>query len=369
MFEKMCCALLTVCVLGGSGVGARPANAGTLAIPFQLARDTPNNNGKIECGQAIPDPVISLSLSSIYDDEDESHSTIDPQNKARYDKTIGQTRQFSTFVTKNASNYTETDGNRLDAAACTLHTLDAWARANALSDLKSRQTYLSVTRIIAGAALAYVQVKPAAQLMDYDTSAIEAWLNGLAERMIPIYTQSGERPSNRANHRYWGGLAVTAVGVAIGRKDFLDFGFESYKLGVCQVTTDGALPLELARRKKARDYHLHATGPLVMMASLLQVNGFDAFSQCDNGLQRLLHFSLRSINDPSLIETLSAAKQVPLPRDEDGLIRGDRIAWLDAYLAEYPGDRAEYGSLFKEPLFSSNLGGRISIFYNTALRD
>lgn len=369
MFEKMCCALLAVCALGVSGIGARHANAGTLAIPFQLARDTPNNNGKMECEQAIPNPVISLNLSSIYDEDDESHSTIDPQNKARYDKTIGQTRQFSTFVTKNASNYTETDGNRLDAASCTLRALDVWARADALSDLKSRQTYLSVTRIIAGAALAYVQVKPAAHLLNYDTTAIEGWLDGLAERVIPIYTQSGDRPSNRANHRYWGGLAVSAVGVAIGRKDLLDFGFQSYKLGVCQVTADGALPLELARRKKARDYHLHATGPLVMMASLLQVNGFDAFSECGNGLQRLVHFSLRSIDDPSLIEALSKAQQVPLPHDPNGFVRGDRIAWLDAYLAQYPGDRAEFGRLFKEPLFSSNYGGRVSIFYNTSLRD
>lgn len=369
MFEKMCCALMAVSVLAFSAAGTRSAAAATLAIPFQLARDTPNNNGKVECGQEIPTPVVSLSLSSIYDGEDESHSTIDPKNKARYDKTIDQTRQFSTFVTKNASNYTETDGNRLDAASCTLRALDAWAKADALSDLKSRQTYLSMTRIIAGAALAYVQVKPAAQLLDYDTTAIEAWLDNLAGRVIPIYTESGDRPSNRANHRYWGGLAVTAVGVAIGRKDFLDFGFESYKLGVCQVTAEGALPLELVRRKKARDYHLHAAGPLVMMASLLQVNGFDAFSQCGNGLQRLVHFSLRSIEDPSLVESLSDAKQVPLPRDENGFVRGDRIAWLDAYLAQYPGDRAEYGRLFKEPLFSSNFGGRVSIFYNTSLRD
>ncbi|MBB4227091.1 alginate lyase family protein [Rhizobium mongolense] len=351
-------------------VGTTQAVQGaTLMVPFELARHIAKNNGKKTCTVSPPAPVISLSLSSIYEDDDESHSTIDPQQKERYDKAISQTRQFAAFVTKYASNYTETDGNRLDAASCALKALDSWARADALSDLKTRQSYLSTTRILAGAALAYVQVRPAAALLQFDTGAIEKWLDSLADRTIPVYTESGDRNSNKQNHRYWGGFAVTAVGVAIGRKDFLDFGFESYKLGVCQVTADGALPLELMRKKKARDYHLHAAGPLVMMASLLQANGYDALSQCDNGLERLAHFALGSINDPSKMEMLAGEPQVNLPRDKNGLIRPDRIAWLDAYLHYYPEDRKVYGKLFEGALFSSNLGGRVSVLYNLSERD
>ncbi|MBB2820015.1 UNVERIFIED_ORG: poly(beta-D-mannuronate) lyase [Rhizobium esperanzae] len=349
--------------------GVQANQAAPLTVPFELARHIAQNNGKRDCSEKLPAPVATLNLTSIYEDDDESHSSIDPKNKDRYDKAIAQTRQFAAFVTKYASNYTETDGNKLDAASCALAALDSWARADALSDLKTRQSYLSATRIVAGAALAYVQVRPAATLLKFDTGAIEKWLGGLAERTIPVYTESGDRDSNRQNHRYWGGFAVTAVGVAIGRRDFLDFGFESYKLGVCQVTADGALPLELMRKKKARDYHLHATGPLVMMASLLQANGYDALSQCDNGLQRLAHFALDSINDPSKMEMLAGEPQVNLPRDKRGLIRPDRIAWLDAYLRYYPNDRNTYGKLFDGDLFSSNLGGRINILYNVSERD
>lgn len=348
---------------------AQPAAADPLAIPFVLARHIDQNNGKVTCAAKLPEVVVSLNLSSIYDDEDDSHSTIDPQNKAKYDKAIARARDFATFVTKNASNYTETDGNRLDAAVCTLKALDKWAREDALSDLQSRQSYLSITRIVAGAALAYVQVRPAAQLAKFDTTAIEAWLDQLGERIIPVYTQSGDRDSNKQNHRYWGGLAVTAVGVAVGRKDFLDFGYESYKLGACQITADGALPLELARKKKARDYHLHATGPLVMMASLLQANGYETFSLCDSSLKRLVAFSLNAIDDPSKMEALAGEKQVKLPREKSGLIRGDRIAWLDAYLAQYPEDRPKYQRFYDEALFSSNLGGRVSVLYNMKYRD
>jgi poly(beta-D-mannuronate) lyase len=350
--------------------GTQAVQAGSLTVPFELARHIAKNNGKQTCAASLPAPVMSLNLSSIYEDDDESHSTIDPKNKERYDKAIAQTRQFAAFVTKYASNYTETDGNRLDDASCALNALDSWARANALSDLKSRQSYLSTTRILAGAAMAYIQVRPAAALLKFDTRAIEAWLADMAERTIPVYTQTGDRASNKQNHRYWGGFAIAAVGVAVGRKDFLDFGFESYKIGVCQVTADGALPLELARKKKARDYHLHATGPLVMLASLLQANGYDALSLCDKGLQRLVHFALDSIDDPSKMEMLAGEAQVKLPRNQkSGLIRADRIAWLDAYLHYYPGDRATYGKLFDEPLFSSSLGGRIGVLYNVSERD
>ncbi len=369
MFNKTCSALG---LLGGMmfmTTGLQPAAAATLAVPFQLARDVANNNGEKDCTQNFPAPVVSLDLSSMYDEDDESRSTVDPENKARYDKAIAQTRDFLTFVTKNASNYTETDGNRLEGAMCALKALDNWASANALSDLQSRQSYLSMTRIVAGAALAYVQVGPAAKLTNFDTSRIEKWLETFAERILPIYTESGDRASNKQNHRYWGGLALTSVGVAVGRKDFLDFGFESYKLGVCQVTADGALPLELARKKKSRDYHLHAAGPLVMMASLLQANGYETFSQCDNGLRRLVHFTLSSIDDPSKMEALAGEKQVKLPREKNGLVRGDRIAWIDAYLAQYPEERAAYSGLYDKALFSSNLGGRVSVFYDMKFRD
>ncbi|PDT80353.1 alginate lyase family protein [Sinorhizobium sp. BJ1] len=357
------CLLLSICVVNAD------AQASALAVPFELARHAERNNGKTRCAEAIPSPVKTLDLSSIYEEDDESHSTIDAKNKQRYDAAIAETRRFAAFVTKLASNYTQTDGNRIDAAACTLKALDAWAKANALSDLKSRQSYLSVTRIIAAAAIAYIQVQPAAEVLRMDTRAIDNWLIKLADRTVPVFTDSGDRTSNKQNHRYWGGFAVAAVGVATGRKEFLEFGFESYKLGACQVTAEGALPLELARRKKARDYHLHAVAPLVMIASLAQSNGYDAFSICNNGLQRLVHFALNAVNDPSEIEKLAGEKQVPLPRKKNGLVRSDRIAWLDAYLHYYPEDREKFGTFFDEPLFSASLGGRISALYNLSQRN
>lgn len=345
-----------------------PSHAASLKLPFEPARQVEAKAGDHSCKAKLVKPVKELDLFSIYDQDDDSRSTVDPEQKKKYDKAIKQARDFLTDITKQASNYTQTDGNRLEQADCALKALRSWADADALSVLKTRQSALSSSRLIAGAAMAYMQVRPAAKILDIETAPIDAWLTRRAENLIPVYTETGDARSNFQNHRYWGGFAVAAVGVAVGNKAFLDFGIESYKIGICQVTPEGALPLELARQKKARDYHLHAIAPLVMIASLAHPNGYDLFPECGNALQRLVHFSLDSISQPKKIETLSGAQQLPVPM-EDGVVRSDRIAWLSVYLRYFPEDRKKYAGLFKEPLFSSNLGGRVSVIYDVDKRN
>lgn len=350
-------------------LSAEMVYAADTVIPFTTAREITKNNGRRECPHPLPEPVRTLELNSIYDQEDPSRSQIDAENKERYENAIAHTRAFLIFITRYASNYTQTDGNRLDGAACALEALTLWARADALSDLKSRQTYHSMTRVIAGSAIAFMQVKAASDLLEIETSVIERWLTRRAQSTIPIYTQTGNLPSNRQNHRYWAGLAVAAVGVITGRRDFLDFGYHSYQIGICQVTTNGALPLELDRKKRARDYHLHALAPLVMLASITHANGYDALSLCNGSLQKLARFALDSIKDPIKVEGLTGVKQVSLPREKNGLVRRDRIAWLEVYLSLYPKERSHYQDLYDSPLFSSNLGGRLSAIYNFDFRN
>lgn len=358
-------ATLTTLALIAPNIAAAAAISATapLAPPFPLASHPERNNGRTTCDADLPAPVTSLDLSSIYADGDATHSTIDPEHKRRYDAALKATRGFAGFVARWSNTYTQSDGKRLDAAACALKAMNAWAGGKALSDLKTRQSHLSATRIIAGTAMAYIQVRAAAPLLHLDTKPIDDWLTGLAEATMPVYTDGKNRTSDRQNHRYWGGYAVAAVGVAVNRPDLLKFGMDSYRLGICQVTADGALPLELARSKKARDYHLVATAPLVMLASLGKANGAHPLEECDGGLKRLVHFTLTSLNDPSRMEALSGATQLGFPQAPDGIIRGDRIAWLPAYLALVPEDRATYAALVAKPLSSSNLGGRTTMLY------
>ncbi|MFK5047780.1 alginate lyase family protein, partial [Klebsiella pneumoniae] len=84
----------------------------------------------------------------------------------------------------------------------------------------------------------------------------------LAQAIAQIYNQP-KRADNFNNHAYWAGLAVTAAGVAANDRDLFDWGIGKYHLGAGQVTAQGTLPLEMARRGKALHYHLFALTPLV----------------------------------------------------------------------------------------------------------
>ena len=343
-------------------------SAGSLNIPFVKVRKPDDNDGKGTCDRKIPAPVQELELLSIYDQEDDSRSKIDPARKKEYDAAFKNVRDFLSDVTKFGSNYVQTDGNRLEDAACVFAYLNAWAKADAMSILKTRQSALSTTRILAGTALTYMQLRSAAPLLNIDTTEIDQWLDRRAAAVIPVYAESGDLRSNKQNHRSWGGLAVAAIGVAIGKPEYLDFGVESYKIGACQVQADGSLPLELARKTRARNYHLHATAPLVMIAELAAANGIDLYSACNGAIHKLIDFDLRAVTDPIQIESLTQSKMLPLPAS-DGYLRGDKFAWVDAYFARYPEFAKKYELKFKRPLFSSNLGGRITVMYDVKYRN
>ena len=312
-----------------------------------------------ECKDAPPDPVVTLAVTSIYDQSDESRSTIDDDQFDTYTEGMSGLRDFLTYVTKAASDYVASDGEKVAKAACALAWIDAWAKGDAMSDLDTRQSALSSTRIVAGMGMAYLSVRPYAEATGYDSTELQAWFKARARDFMAVYEDSGDRGSNRSNHRYWGGFAVAVAGVVANDRELLDWGVESYRIGACQIDARGALPLELERDKKARDYHLHAIAPLVMIAELAEANGTDAYALCDGAMHRLVKFALTSVENPDEIEELTGAKQVKLPTD-DGAIRGDRLAWVEPYFKRFGGSETDYGIKLSRPLFSSNLGGRLT---------
>lgn len=337
-------------------MSATPASAAGLVSPF--ASVAPQGNSA-KCDDPAPEPVVNLAVTSIYDQGDESRSTIDDDQFETYTEGMSGLRDFLTYVTKAASDYVASDGKKVVKAACALAWIDAWAKGDAMSDLDTRQSALSSTRIVAGMGMAFLAIRPYAEASGADTSAIEAWFKARAADFIEVYERSGDRGSNRSNHRYWGGFAVAVSGVVANDRALLDWGIESYRIGVCQVDARGALPLELERDKKARDYHLHAIAPLVMIAELAEANGTDAYSFCDGAMHRLVKFALTAVGDPNEIEAITGAKQVKLPTD-DGAIRGDRLAWVEPYFKRFGGSEKDYGIRVDRPLFSSNLGGRLT---------
>lgn len=338
-------------------LGGGPVLGAGLASPFAAVAP---KTAAAACNETVPEPVVQLAVSSIYDQSDESRSTIDEEQFDTYTESMAGLRDFLTSVTKAASDYVASDGAKVGKAACAFAFIDAWARGDAMSDLDTRQAALSSTRIVAGMGMAYLAIRPYVEAEGLDSTAITAWFAARASDFKTVYDQSGDRGSNRSNHRYWGGFAVAVSGVVTGDTALLDWGVASYRIGVCQIDAHGALPLELAREKKARDYHLHAIAPLIMIAELAEANGVSAYDLCDGAMHRLVRFALEAVADPGEIEALTGSRQLKLPTD-DGAIRGDRLAWVEPYFKRFGGSETDYGIKLNRPLFSSNLGGRLTV--------
>lgn len=344
-------------------VGAAEAAAKLLASPFSDVAPKLKGKPEISCDEAPPAPVVTLGVTSMYKQDDPSRSTIDEDQLDDYLEGMKPIRAYLSEVTGYTSNYVASGGAKPKYAICALVFLDAWAKGGALTKLTTRQAALSSTRIVSGMALAYLVARPVAEAIGYDTSDIEAWFHDIAARFVATYDKSGDLNSNSANHRYWGGLAVAASGVVTGDADYLNWGIESYRIGVCQIAADGSLPRELLRKKKARDYHLVATAPLIMTAEIAAANGQDAYGFCGGAIHRLVAFTLGAVKHPELIERLTGAHMVALPM-RDGQPRGDRFAWVEPYFHRFGGSEQTYGFQLKRPLFSSSLGGRLTAYVN-----
>ena len=92
------------------------------------------------------------------------------------------------------------------------------------------------------------------------------------------------KTSSLNNHRYWAGMAVAASAIVSGNCDHYVWGVGALDVAAAQITPDGYLPLELDRGKRARDYHLYAMGPLMMLAYMEHAQGRDALAAHDGAL-------------------------------------------------------------------------------------
>jgi len=162
--------------------------------------------------------------------------------------------------------------------------------------MATEQSFISRKWTLAGLALAYARVQPAAT--PDERRRIDAWLLALA---AAVMAHSDAHKGVRNNHYYWEGLAVAATGAVTGDARCLAWGRRVFDHALGQVRPDGALPLELERAGKALHYHLYAAAPLVMMASIYDVQAAP--------LDRLVAYAVAGVADPSAIEQATGVAQ------------------------------------------------------------
>jgi poly(beta-D-mannuronate) lyase len=244
--------------------------------------------------EAPPPAVHDIDANSYYIDK--NHSIIDPVRKARNVAATKPVDEFLNAVARRASTYQSAPAKR-EEAQCGLQWLSAWARQNAmLGTMTSNQSYYTRKWALGGLALSYAKLRPAAS--EADRQVIDAWLTTLADATL-VHADAGKGVRN--NHYYWEGLAVAATGAVTQDQRLLAWGRKVFDHAMSQVAPDGSLPLEMERAAKALHYHSFAVQPLVMLASILDVQS--------TKLDQLVRFTLQGIADPSAIEKATGIAQ------------------------------------------------------------
>lgn len=214
------------------------------------------------------------------------------------------------------------------SAACAGRWLAAWAKGGAmLGHMSSRQAEVERKWRTAGMAVGYLKIRKT--LDQADRSAIDAWMDDLADHVV---ADQGW-PAKRNNHVYWAGFAAGAVGTATGAARHIAYSRRAFDAGMMDIRPDGTLPMELARRQKSLDYTNFALAPLIMAAELAALRGEDWYELEDGAIHRLVARVLAGLRDPKGFAALANEPMVDLPR-------GGVLGWLAFYRLRFP-DRVD----------------------------
>jgi poly(beta-D-mannuronate) lyase len=324
------------------------------------AKDDVQSKPKYEC--ETPDtPVITLDTQSKYKQDDTQRANIDEDAEETYSEAVEPLRAYGRNLVKIANAYVKSNPKNTAAAVCTLTWLDAWASANAMTDMRSKQAHFNLGQALGGFALAYLQVRNAPGLATDQKQRVEAWLKTLGQKLVG-FMDKNKAASGRNNHRYWAGLGATAAGLASDEKTLSRWGLDSARIGLGQITPEGTLPLEMKRGKRARDYHIFAAEPLVTTAELARSQGIDLYAEHNGALQRLVDRVLASLDNPSFFEKATGTKQEAYPGD--GTVPSSRIAWLEIHQSRRPSPEAEAVLSKKRPTGSSEIGGNTTLLFH-----
>lgn len=197
---------------------------------------------------------------------------------------------------------------------CAMGVLRQWATSRALIDATTSDAKLTRARVLAEIS-GLVAAWGVAGDLDRQ-KPITDWLNIMANDTMVFFDVEAGPKSARNNHRYWAALALATVGSLTGDQNKIDWARQSYRIGVCQVTEDGTLPLEMQRGALARNYHLYAFRPLAGTFVTFRKIGQPLDDICSGSLERLAKAALNGVDDARLFEAATMKRQTKPPRED-----------------------------------------------------
>lgn len=356
-------------VLMGLAGSALPLLTGTAACasavsfnaPFSVPADSTKKASK---AKSLPEtsPLRELDTGSRYRRDDPTKSIVDPDLSDAYESVIAPLRTYAKSVIKAANRYVASDGHDLNAAAQAAGVMKVWADADALAVVSTEVSYFCRNTALGPTAFGLMQVQGA--IDSWTRGAIYGWLDSRSGDTMRFVSGLNGTRSGSNNHRYWAGVTVQATGIVGNRSDYFDWGVDCARIGLNQVTADGALPLELARGQKALSYHVFSIGALVMLCEAAARNGdLSLYSLNGEAMHRLIDFTLSQIDNPEIIAGIVGIEQEKLGSGGADFDPFD-VAWLEIYESRFPG-RSRWSDRMDKlrPLAITGLGGNLTLLY------
>ena len=329
--------------------------------PASAQSATPKPRARTFDCKPVPKPVMGLDFGSRYTDDSSDRSDIDEESNADVNASLKPIEEYISAMSKMANSATLDETHRSAQVGCVVDWLYAWADADALSGLSTLSAKIAIPARFAGIAAAYRQVKSLGGIDNAKQAVIERWLIDRVGKMVVFFDTEAPPKASRNNLRLWAGFAAMETGLATQNQDLVAWGRDTNEMAVCEASADGSLPLEMGRGRLALHYQLHALGPMMMTAALLEQNGEDGFGICEGKIATIATFTLNAVKDPTIVDKLAGKVQSFSTKKEK--LRSYQMAWAEPYLRYNSDAELEHFIGDLRPLAHAKLGGNLTAIF------
>lgn len=246
-------------------------------------------------------------------------------------------------------------------ADCLVDLLHAWAAADALTKFHyssaERQAWFNIEDMLFAAGLAYAVVRDQIDDREADEAKIDAWLAKAARIHLSI---GGGSSSCCNNHFYRRALYATVIGILNADSDLFRIGVAALYSALHEMGARGELPREIGRGNRAIHYQNYALLYLVLIAEIIERQGYAAYALSVDGhtLHDAVALTMEILEDPAQLRDLA-----PIAQDLRFIGDDQYFAWMEIYLGRFRNARIERWLAERRPIDNRSAGGYVTLFF------
>lgn len=310
------------------------------------------------CQPASLPPLQNLIYGSVYKQSDPKRATVDKKAKHIYQEETGPSQRLENAMLRMSNEYWRS--GYAPKAKCVLDWLYELSEMNALLGHTNDMGIIVRQWMLASFSSAYGQIRDEPDLDKAKRKRVRAWLKNCANAVMADYPRDATEGRKSNNHLYWAAWSVTMTGIALNQKNLYNWGIgRAKKVLLDQFSEDGTIPLEIARGRKALQYHVFSALPLVMLAEAGARNGDDLYVLRDGMMHTFIMRIMEGLNDTAYIAEMAGAKQASAAALHPG-----HFAWMEPYNRRFPMPAMEEWLHGHRPIFLRRTGGNMTMLYS-----